>query len=289
MLIDRLCRLLAVGIIVCAAGASAQGDDSVDLTTVLKVRQLHPDMYVIEGPANGEIPNPNMIIYITGAGVVLVDPWFAEDYQHIVAAIKSITAEPVRYVVNTHFHSDHTGANGRWPPGVDVIAQSNSRKHMLEQAMPGPPNLTFSDEVSLFLGEKVVQLRYLGRGHTDGDIAIYFPEWKTVCLGDMMAGTNGVTNPVVDYANGGTLAAWPSSLDRALAFDVSEVVPGHGPIVGREGLVAHRDKLKAIAHSLRAWDDEGRTVVQIHDLLVSTYGFKPINLGALDGLVSEFR
>ncbi|WP_164857125.1 MBL fold metallo-hydrolase [Sphingomonas crocodyli] len=259
------------------------------LTSVLKVRQLHPNMYVIEGPANGEGPNPNMIIYATGHGVVVVDPWFAIDYLHVLAAIRSVTSEPVRYVVNTHFHEDHSGANAEWPADVMIIAQDNSRKHMLEQAMPGPPNITFSDELTLHLGEKTVRLRYLGPGHTDGDIAVYFPEWKTVCLGDMMAGTKGVTNPVVGYASGGTLAGWPRALDKALAFDVAEVVPGHGAITGRDGLVAHRDKVAAIGDSLRAWDRAKKSAAEIHDLLISTYGFKPINLASLDGLVTEFR
>jgi len=281
--------LLAACMMLGAPPVPVQAAQPAYLTSVLKVRQLHPDMYVIEGPANGEVPNPNMIIYVTGAGVVVVDPWFAVDYRHVVAAIRSVTSEPVRYVVNTHFHEDHSGANGEWPVGVVIIAQDNSRLHMLEKAMPGPPNTTFSDQLTLYLGGKTVQLRYLGPGHTDGDIAVYFPEWKTVCLGDLMAGTNGVTNPVVDYANGGTLAAWPRALDKSLAFDVAEVVPGHGPIVGRDGLVAHRDKVAAIAGSLRGWDKEGRTVAQIHDLLISTYGFKPINLAPLDGLVAEFR
>jgi len=149
---------------------------------------------------------------------------------------------------------------------------------VLFQILPGAPGLIYVLPVFGFLT--------LGM---HAGFAVYFPEWKTVCLGDMMAGTNGVTNPVVDYAHGGRLAAWPSSLDRALAFDVSQVVPGHGPIVGREELVTHRDKLTAIATSLRAWNHDGKKVAQIHDLLVSTYGFKAINLQALDGLIAEFK
>jgi glyoxylase-like metal-dependent hydrolase (beta-lactamase superfamily II) len=151
--------------------------------------------------------------------------------------------------------------------------------------------VTFTDEATLYLGGKEIRLRYLGPSHTDGDLAVYFPEWKTVCLGDMMAGSTqqNDTNPYVDYENGGTLKAWPASLDRALAFDVTEVVPGHGPIVGRDGLIAHRDKLIAIGKSLTEWEAEGKTAPQIRDLLISVYQFKSINLLSLDGLVAEYK
>lgn len=104
-----------------------------------------------------------------------------------------------------------------------------------------------------------------------------------------MAGTRGVTNPVVDYAGGGKLAAWPASLDRALAFDIDTAIPGHGAITDRSGLLAHREKVQAVADRLRQWDAEGKTRDQIQALLISEFDFKPINLRALDGLIAEFK
>jgi cyclase len=255
----------------------------------LTIHPLHPNFYVIDGTSNGQDDVPNLVVYVTPAGVLLVDPWFAKDYDRVVAAVRSVTDLPIRWVVNTHYHSDHTGANGKFPAAVEIAAHANTRRHMLEQNMPGPPTVTFSDEQSIFLGGREIQLRYLGRGHTDGDIAVYFTEWKTVCLGDMMAGTRGVTNPVVDYASGGKLAAWPSSLDRALALDLDAVIPGHGPITDRAGLLAHREKVQAVGDRLRQWDSEGKTKEQIRALLISEFDFKPINLRALDGLIAEFK
>jgi cyclase len=255
----------------------------------LQIHPLHPNFYVIDGTSNGQSDVPNLEVYVTPAGVLLVDPWFAKDYDRILAAVRTVTDLPVRWVVNTHYHSDHTGSNGQFPATTEIAAHTNTRKHILEQNMPGPPAVTFTDEMSIFLGGKEIRLRFLGRGHTDGDIAVYFPEWKTVCLGDMMAGTRGVTNPVVDYANGGTLAAWPSSLDRALAFDIDTVIPGHGAITNRAGLLAHREKIQAVADRLRQWNRESKTKDQIQALLISEFDFKPINLRALDGLIAEFK
>ena len=270
-----------------ATGQAASAGPSPDAP--LHIRQLHPDFYVIDGTSTGQSDVPNLIVYVTSEGVVLVDPWFAKDYEHVLKAVKSVTDQPVRYVINTHFHSDHTGANGRFPAGTGIVGQVNTRKHMLDHNLPGPPNIVFTDETSLFLGGQQITVRYLGRGHTDGDAAVYFPEWKTVCLGDMMAGTRGVTNPVVDYANGGNLAAWPHSLDRALEFDIDTVIPGHGSITNRAGLVAHRDKVEAVGEELRRLDAEHKTKPEVQAALISDFDFKPINLRALDGLIAEFQ
>jgi cyclase len=268
-----------------SAGSLAQSA----LSLPLKVRQLTPDYYVIESTNDGQAAVPNLSIYVTGEGVIVVDPWYERDYPYVIAAVRSITDQPVRYVINTHFHSDHSGSNASFLPITHVVAQDNARKHMVEHNLPGLPDVTFGDEMHLYLGGKEVILRYLGRGHTDGDIAVYFPEGRIVCLGDMMAGTRDVTNPVVDYANGGNLSAWPASLDRALAFDVAVVIPGHGTITDRAGLVAHRQKVARVAARLRELIANGKSKDQIQSALISEFDFKPINLNALDGLIAEFQ
>ena len=281
--------LVAAALVWLCVGASAQGGGGIAAAPALKARQLHPDLYVIEGTSKGDADVPNLVVYVTGAGVILVDPWFARDYERIVAAVKEVTDQPIRYVINTHFHSDHTGANGEFPGTAEIVTQANTRRHMVEERMPGPATVTFTEGLSVFLGGKEVQLRYMGRGHTDGDAAVYFPEWRTVCLGDMMAGTRGVTNPVVDYAHGGELAAWPASLDRALAFDPLTVIPGHGAITDKAALVAHRDKITAIIARLREMNAEGKSKDDVRAKLIAEFDFKPINLRALDGLVAEFK
>src|SRR5262249_51704071 len=154
----------------------------------------------------------------------------AQDYTEVMAALHKITPLPVKFVVNTHHHGDHTGGNAQMMPRAQILIQANARKHMVDLKMPGLPNITYSSEASVFLGGKEVRAIYNGRGHTDGDVAVYIPHDRAVHLGDLMAGTRGVTNPVMDYANGASLKAWPATLDGALKLDPEIVIPGHGSV-----------------------------------------------------------
>src|SRR5207302_3039622 len=131
-------------------------------------------------------------------------------------------------------------------PSAEIVIQDNARKHMIATNMPGAPRIAFSKEASVFLGGKEVRAIYNGRGHTDGDVAVYIPALRAVHLGDLMAGTRGVTNPVMDYNSGGSLGAWPATLDGVLKLDIDIVIPGHGAVTNKAGLEAHRNKIEAI-------------------------------------------
>ena len=255
----------------------------------LKVQQIKKDLYVIEGTSNGSNDAGNIAIYVTQEGVVLVDDRFAQDYKRVVEAVKSVTDRPIRYIVNTHHHGDHTGGNAEFLSTSELIAHANARKHMVDGKMPGPPRIAFTKETSIFLGDKEVRAIYFGRGHTDGDIAVYFPAERTVHLGDLMAGTRGVTNPVVDYASGGHLRDWPATLDGVLQLDIDTVIPGHGSVTNRDGLVAHRNKIAAIYDRLSKMVRAGKSKDEISRDLVTVFDFKPINLGGLEGMIGEMK
>ena len=94
---------------------------------------MHPDFYVIDSETNNVPAVPNLIVYVTAQGVLLTDPWFAKDYDHVVAAVRSVTDQPIRSVVDTHFHSDQTGTTSLFPPATEILAQDNAREHMLGQ------------------------------------------------------------------------------------------------------------------------------------------------------------
>lgn len=262
---------------------------SVGQSTDLNIKKLKNELYVIEGTSNGSGDVGNVAVYVTSEGVILVDDRFAPDYEQIVAAVKRVTSQPIRYVINTHHHGDHTGGNSRFLASSELIAHSNARKHMLEGKMPGPPRIAFTDQTSVFLGGKEVRAIYYGRGHTDGDIAVYFPAERVVHLGDLMAGTRGVTNPVVDYKNGGSLRDWPSTLDGVLKLDIETVIPGHGEISTRDGLLAHRNKISAIRDQISGMVHDGKSKDEIGPLLVTKFDFKPINMGGLDGMITELK
>jgi cyclase len=259
-------------------------------TPPLSVITLEPDLWVIEGTSNGSNDAGNMIIYATGEGVVLVDDRFDENFPQVLAAVKSVTSEPIRYVINTHHHGDHTGGNAKLlAANVGIAAHANARKHMVAGNMPGEPRLVFSTEASLFLGGKEVRMLYFGPGHTDGDITVYLPARKTVHLGDLMAGTRGVTNPVMDYANGGGISHWPETLDGTLKLDIDHVVPGHGTPGTKSDLLAHRNKVDRIRSRVKKLLGEQTSKDKLTKVLIDEFDYKPINLRALDNLMAELR
>ncbi|MBV9503716.1 MAG: MBL fold metallo-hydrolase [Acidobacteriia bacterium] len=276
---------LAMACLVFLAGWAAytQTESGAPLTP----QRLQDDLYVIEGTTNGENDVGNVTVYITPEGVILVDDRFAQDYRGVVAAVKAITTQPIRYVINTHHHGDHTGSNSQFLPAVEIIAHANARKHMTENKMPGPPPIVFTDETDVYLGGKQVRVIYNGRGHTDGDVAVYFPEARAVALGDLLAGTRGVTNPVVDYTSGGSIRAWPATLDSVLALNPDIVIPGHGRVTNGEGLRAHRNKVAAIEKRVSSLVHDGRPKDDIGKILVTEFDYKPINLRSLDGMMAE--
>lgn len=251
------------------------------------IKQLKKDLYEIEGTSNGSGDVGNVAVYVTGEGVILVDDRFDRDHEDILALVKSVTDQPIKYVINTHHHGDHTGGNAKLAPSVEMVAQINARKHMIDGNMPGPPRIVFGGEADIFLGGKEVRAIYNGRGHTDGDIAVYFPAENTVHLGDLLAGTNGVTNPVMDYKNGASIGDWPATLDAVLKLDFDTVIPGHGAVTTKAGLLAHRAKIAAIRDRMSAMVHDGESKEKISQVLLQQFDWKPINMRGADGMMAE--
>src|SRR5215469_4601778 len=177
----------------------------------LKINKVHNDLYEIEGDGG------NVAVLVTNEGIVLIDDKFDADHDAILAQIKTVSQEPVKYVINTHYHQDHSGGNGKFLPVAEVISTANARTNILEHKQQGnvnpppvqPARIVFTDQTSVFLGGKEVRAKYFGRGHTNGDAVVYFPQSKTIHTGDLMAGAS----PLIDYNGGGSLAEWAGTLD----------------------------------------------------------------------------
>jgi glyoxylase-like metal-dependent hydrolase (beta-lactamase superfamily II) len=255
----------------------------------MAIQKLKEDLYLIEGTSNGSGDAGNVTVYLTNEGVILVDDRFDRDYRDIVAKVHAVTAQPIKYIINTHHHGDHTGSNASFLGSAEVVIQANARRHMADTKMPGPPRIVFTKEASVFLGGKEVRAIYCGRGHTDGDIAVYIPAHRAVALGDLLAGTNGVTNPVVDYSSGGSIDAWPATLDQVLQLDLETVIPGHGAVTTKAVLRAHRDKVAAVRDRVRGMVSERKSKEEISQAMISQFDFKPINMRGLDGMMAELR
>ena len=185
----------------------------------LTVEKISDDLHVIVGSGG------NVAVLSTSNGMIVVDDKFERNVPEILAKIKTISDKPVKYVLNTHHHGDHTGGNAKLMESpVEIIAHKNARANMVKSSQPGQPRITFSDETAVYLGGKEVQARYVGRGHTNGDAIVYFPALKVVHTGDLFV----PGGPFVDYANGGSAVAWTNTIDEILKLDFVTLIPGHG-------------------------------------------------------------
>jgi cyclase len=196
----------------------------------LTMEKVTPNLYVIIG--NGG----NVAVMPTSEGVLIIDDKFAADGPDIVAKVKTISEKPIRYVINTHQHGDHTGGNeALLAANAEIIIQKNARANMVTGKQSGLPRVTFNDESQLFLGGKEVDAKYFGRGHTNGDAMIYFPSEKVIHTGDLFVTTGA---PFIDSANGGSIKDLDKTVQKALdTFDFDTVIPGHGAVMKRADLV----------------------------------------------------
>ena len=196
----------------------------------LTMEKASENVYVIIGDGG------NVAFMPTSEGVIVVDDKFAADAPQILARIKSITDRPIRYVLNTHQHPDHTGGNeAMLAARAEIIIQKNARANMVTGKMPGLPNITFTDESQVFLGGQEVVARYLGRGHTNGDAVVYFPSEKVLHTGDLFVSSGA---PFCDADNGGSIKEWSGTVQKVLQqYDFDTVIPGHGAIAKRADLV----------------------------------------------------
>jgi cyclase len=206
-------------------------------------------LYVIPG-FDGSMSGGNVAVRVTGDGVILVDNKYSYSFADIVQQVASVTSEPIRYVLNTHQHFDHAGSNADFMPTAQVIGHENARANMIKNDETGAPPVTFSQHTSVYLGAAEAQVYHFGRGHTDGDAVVYFPDLRAIHTGDLFIWgdrLDGSTlSPFIDYANGGSAAEWSATLDGVLALDFDTAIPGHGPILGKAEVRTFQQKFKSL-------------------------------------------
>ncbi len=215
----------------------------------MTVERIADDLHVLVGSGG------NVAVLATGEGVVLVDDKFERNVPEIVEKVKTLSDKPIRYVLNTHHHGDHTGGNARLSESAEIIAHANARANLVRNAMPGVTRMAFRDAFELHLGGKSVVARHLGFGHTNGDAVILFPEHRVLPTGDLFV--RGA--PFIDYANGGSSEAWMKTLDAILALDFDTVIPGHGPVSRREDLVRFKTSFETVRSRVRELQRAGKS------------------------------
>ena len=220
----------------------------------LQIREVMDGLYVLPGFDGGQ-SGGNVAVRVTDEGVIIVDDKFPYSFDFITAQVRSVTDQPIKYVLNTHHHDDHSGSNADFLPSAEVIAHKNARANIVRNNQPGAPRVIFADETAVFLGGAEVQMFHFGRGHTNGDAIVYFPDLRTVHTGDLFVfgqRLDGSTlSPFWDFGNGGSVLEWPATLTRLLALDFDTVIPGHGPILTKADIRTFRGKLETVIDRVR--------------------------------------
>jgi len=209
-------------------------------------------------------------------GVFLVDDQYAPLTQKIKAAVAAISDRPIRFVLNTHWHGDHTGGNENLgKAGVLVVAHDNVRRRMSAEqfieafgskvsASPAGalPVVTFSDTVTFHLNGEEVHAFHVPPGHTDGDSVVFFRKANVVHMGDLFF--NG-SYPFIDLSSGGSFEGVIGAAERVLGMvdEGTRVIPGHGPAARRRDLAAYRDVLVAVRDKVKPLVAAGKTLDEV--------------------------
>ena len=228
----------------------------------LQIRGVKDGLYVIPGFDGGQ-SGGNVAVRVTDDGVIIVDNKFPYSFDFITEQVRKITDQPIKYVLNTHHHDDHSGSNADFLPTAEVIAHKNARANIVRNNQPGPPRVIFADETAVFLGGAEVQMFHFGRGHTNGDAVAYFPDLRTVHTGDLIVfgqRLDGSTlSPFWDFGNGGSVLEWPATLTGLLALDFDTVIPGHGPLLTKDDVRIFRGKMEIVIDRVRTEIAAGAT------------------------------
>ena len=220
-----LALIVVAGFTVVTLAAQPQRPRIPPTGTIKKVRD---NLYVIPG-AGG-----NTTVFVTRAGVVLVDTKLANNGEAILSQVRSVSGHAVTMIINTHSHPDHIGSNDYFAPSVEKVTHENTKKWMAANARVASnpavmPTKTFTDRLTLGSDRDQIDLYYFGAGHTDGDAFIVFPALRAMAAGDIFAWKMA---PLIDPMAGGSVVALPDTLERALKGigDVDTVIEGHGDV-----------------------------------------------------------
>lgn len=270
---------------VCCGGAwiaYTQAPQPSKLTTI----KLTDDLYVIH---NDYVPG-NTTCLLTNEGVVLVDDKFPQDANNIVAEVKKLTGQPIKYVISTHHHGDHTGGNPRLQQlGAQVIATQEARQNMVDGKQPGLPVVTFEHHASLWLGGKEVEMYHFGRAHTNGDAVVLFPAQRVLAAGDMFTYGDDVPE-LIDYSGGGSAKEWTPTLDAALKLDFDRVVPGHGNVTTRQEMQRFRGSTVNLRNRVHEMIVAKKTKADVEKMLRTEFHFADLHVArSLDGLMAEMQ
>lgn len=258
--------LCALSLVFClsSSGALAQGDLS---KVEIKSTQVSGNVYMLEG-AGG-----NIGVSVGTDGILIVDDQFAPLADKIRAALKKLGEGKLKYILNTHWHGDHTGGNKEFGPEAPIIAHDNVRKRLSGElkpatgnSQPAPPEalpvITFDQSLSVFFNGEEIRVMHVPHGHTDGDSVIFFTRSNVVHMGDQFF--NGMF-PFIDLSSGGDVEGYARNVEAVIAKVPAgaKIIPGHGPLATVDDLKKFHQMLVATTDIVRERMKAGKTVDQI--------------------------
>jgi cyclase len=263
-------RVLLAAAAALAAGAAHAQQPPTDFSKVeIKTTQIADNFYTLEGLGG-------TISLLAGPdGVLLVESQYAALTDTLVAAIKKLTKRPIRFVINTHVHPDHTGGNENFAKLGAIVFSRDQLRARLEHPNPAAdgtpgkpapalalPVVTYDGPVSIHLNGENVRLLPIRNAHTDGDTLVSFTEHDILAVGDYYRGTG---YPYVDLKSGGTLQGILDGLGETIGRcgPSTRVIPGHGPVTDRNALVAQRDLILAVRGRVAAFVAQNKTLEEV--------------------------
>jgi glyoxylase-like metal-dependent hydrolase (beta-lactamase superfamily II) len=218
----------------------------------------------------------NIGVSVGEDGVLLIDSLMPPQYEQVKAAVEDIDDGPIRFVINTHFHFDHTGGNELLrKDGAVIIAHDNVRKHMKQEwshwALPTKippfpemalPALTINESAVFHINGDEIHSFHVKNAHTDSDVIVYFRKANVVHLGDLFFAGG---YPFIDVPHGGSTAGYISALDKVLEKidENTKVIPGHGPLTNRKELQAYRNMLSTVRDRISRYVEQGKTLEEV--------------------------
>ena len=280
------CALAGIGSFALVA-VTVHGQAQTDYSKVqIKTTKLTADFYTLEGSGGtiGVLAGPD--------GIFMVDGEFAPLTDKIMAAIRKISTAPVRFMINTHVHPDHTGGNENFAKlGVTIFARPELRDRLAHpnpgaNGAPGTPApaaalpvVTYDAPIAFHMDGEEIDAIPVPRAHTDGDTMVHFVNADVIMTGDFY---RSIQYPNIDRANGGSLKGMLAGLSEvvALAGPKTKIVPGHGAVVDRNAVAAHRDMILVLRDRVAEQIKQGKTQEQvIAAKLTSDYDSKVPEVG----------
>jgi len=281
------------------SGAAGQGpppfSSTVPAAVATKLVNVGYEFFAIVNVNDSVIPDiplygGNVGIYLTDGGVVLVDSKNERMHDDLLAKVRSLTDAPIKYVVLTHNHADHSaGAAQLRALGATVIMSEADRQRLGGVGEPGLPQVGYEGHAEIVLGGKRIELLEFC-GHTSGDTVVYLPDARVVVAGDLVATPDSIPQ-VTNYADGGSWTDMVRSLDTLAELDFDLMIAGHGPVLTKREFLAHRAKIAAIRTRAEELVRAHKSQSEIAAALASEFnwGVGPgLAAGNIAGMLVEF-